>query len=128
VGLSNVAATEADELALSHLHQTLTGRSDRTGQYPKAHSDFRDFLLEKTTEPYHHPPHKGVCFESITTWGNKSDDDKIKTLGDAIRRTLTFRDIYEWVVKPWLSPDKIDDGRPLISGFSGVVKNGEMML
>jgi hypothetical protein len=55
----------------------------------------------------------------------------VKTLGAALWRTLTFRDIYEWTVQPWVTtknPQKVLKGRQLIRDFSGVVQSGEMML
>lgn len=74
------------------------------------------------------PAPLSVCFKSISTYGTKAGPESIKTVRDAIWRTLTFQDMYEATLKKLVSPEKIEQGRPLIRDFSGVVKNGEMML
>ncbi|KFA53886.1 hypothetical protein S40293_08246 [Stachybotrys chartarum IBT 40293] len=74
------------------------------------------------------PAPLSVCFKSISTYGTKAGPESIKTVKDAIWRTLTFQDMYEATLKKLVSPEKIELGRPLIRDFSGVVRNGEMML
>ena len=69
-----------------------------------------------------------VFFESVTTYGRQGGPTPVKTLKDAIWRTLTCQDIYEGTLKRWISPDRVENGQALIRDFSGVVRNGEMML
>jgi hypothetical protein len=69
-----------------------------------------------------------VCFKDITTYGQPLDSSSVKTLGTALWRTLTFQDVYEATLKKAFSRDESSSGHALIRDFSGVVRNGEMML
>ena len=60
--------------------------------------------------------------------GDGEEHTDVKTLGTALWRTLTFQDVYEWTIQPWLSRKEPQSGRPLIRDFSGAVRSGEIML
>jgi hypothetical protein len=125
---SHVVSSREDEDAIAEIHRTLTGRSHQeVGQYPEPHSSFDNFL-EAELRAGRRKSSLGVCFQSITTWGAGEAHTTVKTLGTALCRTLTLRDIYEWTIQPLFSPKKPQDGRPLIRDFSGVVRTGEIML
>lgn len=123
-----VHLSQEDEDAVADIHRTLTEKSRQAApQYPEPHSSFGRFL-EAEHDAGKKRSNLGVCFNSLTTWGEGHDHAKIKTLGTSLWRTLTFQDVYEWTIKPWISDKKPQDGRPLIRDFSGVVRNGEIML
>lgn len=111
-----------DEDAIADIHRTLTVQ-----EYSEPHSSF-DRFLEQEVQGGKKRSNLGVCFQSVSTWGEGDGHADVKTLGTALWRTLTFRDIYEWTVQPWLSTKDPHKGRPLIRDFSGVVQSGEMML
>ena len=126
---SHVVATIENEEAVADLHRAVTGQS-----YPahKAESGgpfagFEDYL-RRDSESGGRPVPLSVCFKGVTTYGRHEGASSTKTLKDAIVRTLTFQEIYEWTLKKLISPEKTENGRPLIRDFTGVVRNGEMML
>ncbi|GLI77982.1 hypothetical protein PoHVEF18_006279 [Penicillium ochrochloron] len=115
-----------DEDAIADIHRTLTVQEE----YSEPHSSF-DRFLEQEVQGGKKRSNLGVCFQSVSTWGEGDGHTDVKTLGAALWRTLTFRDIYEWTVQPWVTtknPQKVLKGRQLIRDFSGVVQSGEMML
>ncbi|KAI9039756.1 putative ABC multidrug transporter [Aspergillus affinis] len=124
-----VHLSHEDEDAIADIHRTLTNISNPTPpqEYPEPHSSF-DKFLEAELQAGRKKSNLGVCFQSISTWGDGDDHASVKTLGTALWRTLTFQDVYEWTVKPWLSAKKPHEGRELIRDFSGVVRSGEIML
>ncbi|KAJ5684823.1 uncharacterized protein N7477_001168 [Penicillium maclennaniae] len=124
-----VQISHEDEDALADIHRTLTEGS-LSGvhlNYPEPHSSF-DKFLEEQVRGGKKRSNLGVCFQSVSTWGEGDGHTRIKTLGMALWRTFTLQDIYEWTIQPWLSSKKPQQGRPIIRDFSGVVESGEMML
>jgi ATP-binding cassette subfamily G (WHITE) protein 2 (SNQ2) len=121
-----VQVSHGDEDALADIHRTLTEKSLVDPKYPEPHSSFDKFLEEQVRDKK--PANLGVCFQSLSTWGEGDSHADIKTLGTALWRTFTLQDIYEWTIQPWLTEKKPEDGRPLIRDFSGVVDSGEIML
>lgn len=121
-----VQASHKDEDALVEIHRTLTEKSFAEPKYPEPHSSFDKFLEEQVQGRKR--ANLGVCFQSLSTWGDGDSHADVKTLGTALWRTLTLQDIYEWTIQPWIAKKKPEDGRPLIRDFSGVVQSGEMML
>lgn len=124
-----VHVSHEDEDAIAEIHRTLTELSLPVShpQYAEPHYSF-DKFLEEQVEKANKRTNIGVCFQSLSTWGEGSGHDDVKTLGEALWRTFTLRDIYEWTVQPLLASKKPQEGRPLIRDFSGVVDSGEMML
>ena len=124
-----VHVSHEDEDAIANIHRTLTDKSQHgaSQQYSEPHSSF-DKFLEEQVQNGKKRANIGVCFQSISTWGDGNGHDDVKTLGTALWRTLTLQDIYEWTIQPWRATKKPEQGRPLIKDFSGVVKSGEMML
>lgn len=117
------------EDAIAELHRVLT--RDFSRQYPEAHRDLDEFLQKENRALEENgvaPARLGVCFKDLTTWGKGSTHVPVKTLKDAMWRTLTGQDLYEWTLGRLLSKEKPEDGRPLIRNFSGVVRGGEIML
>ncbi|KAL4878228.1 ABC-2 type transporter-domain-containing protein [Aspergillus karnatakaensis] len=119
-----VHLTYEDEDAIAEIHRTLTEKDE---EYSEPHSSF-DKFLEAEFQAVKKKPNLGVCFQSLSTWGAGGDNAKIKTLGDALWRTLIFQDVYEWTIKPWLTKPEPQSGRQLIRDFTGVVRSGEIML
>lgn len=117
-----VRVCHEDEDAIADIHRTLTVQ-----EYSEPHSSF-DKFLEEEVQGGKKRSSLGVCFQSVSTWGEGDSHTDVKTLGTALWRTLTFRDIYEWTVQPWLSTKDPQKGRQLLRDFSGVVQSGEMML
>ncbi|PKY00175.1 pleiotropic drug resistance protein, ABC superfamily [Aspergillus campestris IBT 28561] len=129
VASPRVHLSHEDEDAIADIHRTLTeGNHQETDQgYPEPHSTF-DKFLESEIQAGRKRSNLGVCFQHLSTWGDGDDHANVKTLGTALWRTLTFQDVYEWTIKPWLSNKDPREGRPLIRDFSGVVRSGEIML
>ena len=125
----HVSATSENEETVAGLHQTITGQSfpldKRRSLGPFA--GFEDYLRRHEEEGAPSVP-LSVCFKNVTTYGRQEGAASVKTLKDAIVRTLTFQDIYEWTLKRLISPERVENGRALIKDFTGVVRNGEMML
>ncbi|KAJ5289363.1 uncharacterized protein N7443_009616 [Penicillium atrosanguineum] len=124
-----VQVSHEDEDAIADIHRTLTEKS-LSGvhqEYPEPHSSF-DKFLEEQVQGGKKRSNLGVCFQSVSTWGEGDGHADIKTLGMALWRTFTLQDIYEWTIQPWISSKKPQHGRPIIRDFSGVVESGEMML
>ncbi|KAL5334955.1 ABC-2 type transporter-domain-containing protein [Aspergillus crustosus] len=121
---TQVRLTYEDEDAIAEIHRTLTRKGH---DYSEPHTSF-DKFLEAELQERRKKPNLGVCFQSLSTWGAGGDHANIKTLGTALWRTLTFQDIYEWTIKPWLSKPKPQSGRELIRDFTGVLRSGEIML
>lgn len=117
------------EDAIAELHRVLT--REPLHQYPAAHRAFDDFL-QKENEALEgsgvSPARLGVLFKDLTTWGAGSSHAPLKTLKDALWRTLTGQDIYEWTVGRFRSASSTCEKRPLIRDFQGVVRGGEIML
>ena len=124
-----VQVSHEDEDAIADIHRTLTERSlpGVHPVYPEPHSSFDKFLEEQVREGKKRS-NLGVCFQSVSTWGEGDGHTNIKTLGIALWRTFTLQDIYEWTIQPWMSSEKPRHGCPIIQDFSGVVESGEMML
>lgn len=124
-GPPRVQVSHEDEDAIADIHRTLTEKTAED-KYPEPHSSFDKFLEEQAQGRKR--SNLGVCFQSLSTWGDGGSHVDVKTLGTALWRTLTMQDIYEWTIQPWISKKKPEDGRQLIRDFSGVVESGEIML
>lgn len=124
-----VHVSHEDEDAIAEIHRTLTEKSlpGAHSQYAEPHYSF-DKFLEEQVEKGKMRTSIGVCFQSLSTWGEGDGYDDVKTLGKALWRTFTLRDIYEWTIQPLWASKSPQEGRPLIRDFSGVVESGEMML
>jgi ATP-binding cassette subfamily G (WHITE) protein 2 (SNQ2) len=122
---AQVHADDEAEDTLAHLQQILTGYNDDkdAGAFP----GFEDYLRNNEEAAPQYVP-LSVCFKGLTTYGIQAEDSNVKTLKDAILRTLSCKEIYEATLKRLIKPVKVDNGRPLIRDFTGVVRNGEMML
>lgn len=125
-GPPRVQASHEDEDAIASIHRTLTEKTVEDHKYQEPHSSFDKFLEEQAQGKKR--SNLGVCFQSLSTWGDGDSHADVKTLGTALWRTLTMQDIYEWTIQPWTMKRKPEDGRQLIRDFSGVVKSGEIML
>ncbi|KAL1955741.1 hypothetical protein VTO42DRAFT_8139 [Malbranchea cinnamomea] len=125
---SHVNPSQQDEKALAALHWTLTREGE--SHYAEPHSSLDKYLRDwrPREESGKSLGRLGVCFKNVTTWAERNNHLNKKTLGDALWRTLTFQDIYELTFKKWLSSRKLEEGRPLIRDFSGVVRSGEILL
>ncbi|KAL4993320.1 ABC-2 type transporter-domain-containing protein [Aspergillus recurvatus] len=119
-----VHLTYEDEDAIAEIHRTLTKKDH---EYSEPHSSF-DKFLEAELQAGRKKPNLGVCFQSLSTWGAGGEHANVKTLGTALWRTLTFQDVYEWTIKPWMKKPEPESGRQLIRDFTGVVRSGEIML
>ncbi|KAL4961889.1 putative ABC multidrug transporter [Aspergillus stella-maris] len=119
-----VHLTYEDEDAIAEIHRTLTNVNH---DYSEPHSSF-DKFLEAELQSGRKKPNLGVCFQSLSTWGAGGEHASVKTLGTALWRTLTFQDVYEWTVEPWMSKPEPQSGRQLIRDATGVVRSGEIML
>lgn len=118
---SHVVLSSEAEGALAGLHSTITNEPDPgTSELGKYLQD--DQLARTQAFPL------SVCFKSVSTYGLPGGIAPVRTLRDAIWRTLTFQDIYEWTLKRMIYPQHTENGQALIRDFSGVVRNGEMML
>ena len=129
VSSPRVYLSHDDEDAIAEIRRTLTEISHHSPQqgYPEPHSSF-DKFLEAELQAGRKKSNLGVCFQSLSTWGDGEEHADVKTLGTALWRTLTFQDVYEWTIQPWLSRKEPQSGRPLIRDFSGAVRSGEIML
>ncbi|GKZ38311.1 hypothetical protein AbraIFM66950_010441 [Aspergillus brasiliensis] len=128
VSIPRVHLSHEDETVIADIHRTLTeAQGDEHPLYSEPHSSF-DKFLEAEFRAGKRKSGLGVCFQSLSTWREGNDHADVKTLGTALWRTLTFQDVYEWTIKPWLSKKDPQSGRELIRDFSGVVRNGEIML
>lgn len=128
---SHVRHTPEAGEAISHLYQTITGTASlaeaRPGEALAQFTQFEKYLEhERQARPQRAP--LSVCFKSVTTYGVPGGTARVKTLKDAVWRTLTFQDLYEWTLQPLISPTRVDAGQALIRDFSGVVRNGQIML
>jgi ATP-binding cassette subfamily G (WHITE) protein 2 (SNQ2) len=127
--LPRVQTSQEAEDAIAELHRVLT--REPLHQYPEAHRALDSFLQkenETLVESGITPARLGVLFKDLTTWGAGSTHAPVKTLKDALWRTLTGQDIYEWTVGRLRSKSKREQGRPLIRDFQGVARGGEIML
>jgi hypothetical protein len=127
--VQRVHPDQGAEDAIAQLHRVLT--QEPTRHYPETHLAFDDFLQRENRvleDSGVLPARLGVCFKNLTTWGSGSAHAPVKTFKQALWRTLTGQDIYEWTLGRVLSKPKPEDGRALIRDFSGVVRGGEMML
>jgi hypothetical protein len=125
-GPPRVQVSHEDEDAIASIHRTLTEKTVEDDKYQEPHSSFDKFLEEQAQGKKR--SNLGVCFQSLSTWGDGDSHADVKTLGTALWRTLTMQDIYEWTIQPWIMKKKPEDGRQLIRDFSGVVESGEIML
>lgn len=125
----HVAITLENEETLADLHKAVTGQSYLTNKAENGgpFAEFEEYL-RRDSESGGQPVPLSVCFKGVTTYGRHEGASSAKTLKDAIVRTLTLQDIYEWTLKKLISPEKPENGRALIRDFTGVVRNGEMML
>jgi len=125
----HVHVTSQNEDAIAELHRTVTKQSRKIAidELDPAFADFEKYL-RSDDQSGPQPIPLSVCFKSVTTYGQPGGAAGVKTLKDAIWRTLTFRDVYESVHKRVFSSKRVEDGQPLIRDFSGVVRNGQMML
>ena len=119
--IEHVTVSEEREDRIATLHRAITEPHDNT-----AFESLEKYLQEDEAWPG--PPPLSVCFKSLTTYGQPGGAAPIKTLKDAIWRTITLQDIYELTIKRLVSPVKVENGQALIRDFSGVLRNGEMML
>lgn len=125
-GPPRVQVSHEDEDAIADIHRSLTEKSLSNQKYPEPHSSFDKFLEEQVQGKKR--SNLGVCFQSLSTWGEGDSHADVKTLGTALWRTLTMQDIYEWTIQPWITKKNPQEGRQLIRDLSGVVHSGEIML
>ena len=127
--ISQVVATSEAEDAIAELHRTITGRSGLTAKADLGgpFAGFEEYLRRDEQSGASSVP-LSVCFKGVTTYGKQEGATGVKTLKDALLRTFTLQEIYEWTLKRVISPDRVENGRALIRDFTGVVRNGEMML
>ncbi|KFY17638.1 hypothetical protein V491_04960 [Pseudogymnoascus sp. VKM F-3775] len=127
--VSHVHITQDSEDAIAKVYKVLSRQPP--SQYPNTHQDFNEFLQKENKELKkvgRAPARLGVCFKDLSTWGAGGQHAPVKTLKQALWRTLTGQDIYEWTLKRLISRPRPEEGRPLIRNFSGVVRSGEIML
>jgi len=129
----NISYVEFDQEAeniVTEFHRVLT--REPLHQYSEAHQAFDRFLQKENKAGVNAgvgQPRLGVCFQDVSTWaGAGTSRMAVKTLKDALWRTLTGQDLYEWTIGRLRSRQSPDTGRPLIRNFSGVVRGGEIML
>lgn len=125
-----VHACASERGELYGLHRQLTTPAASGGNQNAAtetDEKFQAYLKEYSVEGKWYPAHRGVCFEDLSTYGTADATQSAKTLGTALWRTLTFRDVYEWVAPNSLLTNEKNQ-RAIISNFTGVVNSGEMML
>lgn len=117
-----------DEENLADLHRSITVPEE--SGYPEPHSALDKYLKTECPREVSGKPlgRLGVCYKNVTTLAEKNEHLDTKTFGDALWRTLTFQDIYEWTIKRWVDPPMPEHGRPLLRDFSGVVRSGEILL
>jgi ATP-binding cassette subfamily G (WHITE) protein 2 (SNQ2) len=124
----DVSALQSQSETLSRLHRQTTTRSvDHDAGLPEAHKNFKSFLRDRDPTGWY-PEHRGVCFDKLTTYGIVNDEHGTKTLSTALWRTLTAKDIYEWMFKRFFTSRNSATHRAIISNMSGVVRGGEMVL
>lgn len=126
-----VHPTQRDEQNLADLQRTFTEFSETEHtEYAEPHSTLDKYFREHRVKDVAGKPlsRLGVCFKNLSTWGVRNEHAQVKTLAHAVWRTCTFQDVYEWTIKRWIALPKLQDGRPLINDFSGVVRSGEIML
>ena len=117
------------EPEIAEIHQVVTNHSTHPGvvQPDSPLADLEKYVrTDDPAGPQALP--LSVCFKNVTTYGRSLGSSSVKTLGHAVWRTLTMQDIYEPTLKKWLHHRSAADERALIRDFSGVVRNGEMML
>ncbi|KAL0930637.1 ABC drug exporter [Colletotrichum truncatum] len=118
---SHVVIDQETEDIIAGLHGTITNEPET--EFPELGRYLRDDQQARTQAfPL------SVCLKSVSTYGRPGGLEPVRTLKDAIWRTLTFQDVYEWTLKRMLSSDKMENGQALIRDFSGVVRSGEMLL
>ncbi|CAI6094480.1 unnamed protein product [Clonostachys chloroleuca] len=132
----HVFVTAEAEDTVTELHRVIskqTKHAEPDTSTTPAFEDFEKYLRStqenaETQAKKPQPVPLSVCFKSITTYGRQGGPKSVKTLKDAIWRTLTLQDIYEATLKRLIFPDRVENGQALIRDFSGVVRNGQMML
>lgn len=125
-----VYLSPGDGEAIETIHHELMAREpspEYRPQYAEPHSSFDKFLVDEV-HAGKKKANMGVSFRSLTTWGKTETQAHVKTFATAVWRTLTLQDVYEWTLKPWITDNEPQNGRPLIRDMSGVVRSGEMML
>lgn len=120
--VEHVYITPQIEEAAAQLHQSVTDQSTKADHVDPPFRDFEEYI-----RTHDRPLPLSVCFKNLMTYGQSGGAARTKTAKDAVWRTLTMQDIYESTIQPFLSSKK-SQGRPLIRDFSGVVRNGQMML
>lgn len=120
------SSQELDRLGQLHRQTTQTSR---VGLRPDLdpQTELKEFLQDNNSTGKWYPQHSGVGFESLSVFGSSDAGQTAKTLGTALWRTLTFQDVAEMITPSALRRKKAES-KAIISGFSGVVHSGEMML
>lgn len=126
---SHVVLNRGVEDDVAELHRTLTEKpiTRKPTQIDPVFADFEQYLRQDDAS-ISQPTNLSVCFKSVTTYGRAGGVAKVKTLRDAIWRTLTLQDVYEATLKKIIAPERLERGQALIRDFSGVVNTGEIML
>ncbi|KAF4459467.1 ABC multidrug transporter [Fusarium albosuccineum] len=122
----HVFLTAEIENTIGELHREISRYSQ-----PASHDNFADFEKYLRRDQDQDSPGSvplSVCFKSVTAYGQQTGRGSVKTLKDAIWEALTLKSIYNAVFGRLISPPKMEDGNPLIRDFTGLVKNGQMML
>lgn len=114
------------EAEVAEIHHVVTNHSAALDKSPHL-AEFEKYVRD-SDQAGSRPLPLSVCFKNVTTYGHARGSSNVKTLGKALWRTLTLQDIYEATVKKLSRAKNGSDGFKLIRDFSGVVRNGEMML
>ena len=114
------------EPEVAKIHKTVTNHSNPGAPSPHLEELEKYIRSNDPAGPQALP--LSVCFKNLTTYGQPLGSTSVKTLGKAIWRTLTMQDIYEATLKKLVHRNAGNRGHALIRDFSGVVRNGEMML
>ncbi|KAL4948935.1 pleiotropic drug resistance protein, ABC superfamily [Aspergillus filifer] len=120
---SRITITTEAAHTVADLHRRLTAGDEK----PEPFSDFESYLRHDEEFRPQLPP-LSVCFRHITTYGHPGGTTSVKTLKDAIWRTLTLQDVYERTIKSWFAPSSIANGQAIIRDFSGIVRSGQILL
>ncbi|KAF5004030.1 hypothetical protein FDECE_9443 [Fusarium decemcellulare] len=122
----HVFLTAEIENTVGELHREISRYSQ-----PASHDNFADFEKYLRRDQDQGTPGSvplSVCFKSVTTYGQQTGQGSVKTLKDAVWEALTLKSVYNAAFSHVISPPKKEDGNPLIRDFTGLVKNGQMML
>ncbi|KAI5806421.1 ABC transporter CDR4 [Peziza echinospora] len=117
---------------LSRTPQGPASQNEEDAYAGSVHSDLDSFLKTKDADWSSRglPLRRlGVRFLNVTTWGEEAGGATVKTFAEALGRTVVFRDLYEWWVRPWIASKRQRvRRRALVRDVSGIVRDGEMML